>query len=330
MDNDNTLNLDLPSFDQGATRAAVRRAIIRTAFTATVALLALMLVLTLASAGWSVRTSERARFILGRAYQSANPGYLINFSSGPRSRLDFGTDVRGGAQALEPGGFSNVATPITVRLTFYGRISEYTVLPITEIDALFCCIGRSDKSRAATLLKSLPAGVELSARVELKEPLDEAAFSSFRHKLGICGTNTSLENVADPFAAERRYAAEANACESAREGAETAVLRSLVLSPTPQDRSHKLETDADGAHRITWPDFSLVEFNRWASALRRADEPNIRRMLLPTVDEIKRRAREAKIYAFVVTGLRPERLQALLKAPEFGDITIADVALAIA
>jgi hypothetical protein len=329
MSEDDEVPIDLPSFDERTTRAAVRRAILRTALTAAAGILALLVVAGLASGLWSARSDERLRFVMGRAYQSANPGYLVTFASGPRSRLDFGTDLKGAAQALEPGGFSNVATAITVQQNFYGRVTKQTILPPTHIDELFCCVGRSDKDRAAELLKTLPEGVAFSALVELKTPLDETTFTTFRHRLGICGRNIAdaLGRFQDSVARETK---EISGCGSARENSQTAVLAAMVLSPTPQDRANRLETDVDGAHRLTWPDFSLIEFNRWASALRKSDEPNIRKLLLPKVDEIKRRAREGKVYGFIVTGLRPERLRALLNALELGDITIADVALAIA
>lgn len=327
MTDDDDVTIDLPSFDERATRSAMRRAVLRTALTAAIGLLALLMVAASASGLWSARGQKRLRFIMGRAYQAANPGYLVEFAPGPRSRLDFGTDLRGGAQALEPGGFAYVSTAVTVRQSFYGRVTEQTILPTTHIDELFCCVRRSDKDTAPKLLQTLPTGIEFSALVELKTPLEERTFTMFRHRLGICGRNIS-DALAYFREAETRQAQEINGCGSSRQNAQTAVLAAMVLSPTSRERA-KVQESVDGSHRITWPDYSLVEFDRWASALRGSDEPNIRKLLLPGVDEIKRTAREGKIYGFVVTGLRPEPLRALLKAPELADITFADVALAI-
>jgi len=320
--------IDLPPFDEGATRRAVRRAVVRTAITAIGGLLVLLIVASIGSDLWSARTKDRLRFIMGRAYQAANPGYLINFSSGPRSRWDFGTDLNGNAQALEPSGFSNASTNITLRQSFYGRITQQTILTPTHIDELFCCVGRSDKLQAPRLLRELPAAVEFSALVELKTPLDETTFTAFRHRIGICGRD-DIDTFANIQEAEARHIRETNACGGNSES-QTAELAAMILSPTQQVRlAENPGKSLDGAHRLTWPDFSLVEFDRWATALRASDEANMRKLLLPGVEEIKRRARDGKIYGFIVTGLRPDRLSALLKAPEFGDVTIADVALSI-
>src|SRR5688572_30000878 len=135
--NEELPNIDLPAFDERSTRWAVRRAILRTAATAVVGVLVVLAVLGVASTAWSARGKDRMLFIMGRAYQAANPGYLVNFYGPGHSRLDFGTEMEGSAQALEPGGFSSSGLTVTVSQRFYGHIAGHTGLTKTHIDELF-------------------------------------------------------------------------------------------------------------------------------------------------------------------------------------------------
>lgn len=320
-------SFEMPAFDERAMRRAARRALRRTAFRVVIMLLAAVFVLRWTSYAWDARSSSRFKLVMGHAFEVANPGYRIGLHSGSDARFDFSADLIGSAQAWEPQGISSVDATFIIRRDLRGRISRMTNLPETPLSEVFCCDRRDLKQTGGvSLIGDLPRASVLSAAVELKQPMDEATFTAFRRRLSVCAPSRN-----DPLAPDDHFEVEArfemeeeNTCGVQTE--RTAQLVSMLVSPTSHYRAF-VERLPSGPGRLSWPWPTLEQFNAWARVLRDSDGPNLKQLSLPRVAEIKKRAADGKIYGFVATRLRPERLRALLEEPLIGEIYVAEVGL---
>jgi hypothetical protein len=324
---------DLPVFDEKTTRRTVRRATRRTAFLAALTILVAVLAVRGASLAWNRRSADRFELVMARAYEIANPGYLV-FVHNSDARFDFGSELVGTAQAWQPDGFSTSGTQFHIRRNVFGRVTTTTFLPPTRLDNPLHDL-RNNRDPSA--VEDLPRATVMRALIELKAPMDETAFTRFRRGLRVCALNrqdssdfgslTHEEFQARQSALARYESDEAKICGSNPSSGRTGVLVSMMVSPSPHYSHFVEKSSGDGSHRITWPWPTLDRFKDWATQLRASDEPNLKALLLPDVDEFKRRAADGKIYGFIVTRLRPEVLQQLLARPEVGEIYIGEVGL---
>ncbi|MDX6413004.1 MAG: hypothetical protein QOH23_414 [Gaiellaceae bacterium] len=281
-------------FDERATRRAVRRGVIRTAFVAVVWVVAASIFLTIASGLWQSRGDRRDHFaeVAGYGFFAAHPGFRW---TGRGSCCN--TDLRWSELllTLDP----KVASPIAqtselkLRLDLRGRLRDppYQVsLPKTGLDAVS---SSPDKASLRKRLDALPASVVATAIVELRRPLDVSTVYELlaRHQI----TYPDSGGVAV-------YLQSMNA--------------TIVRGPSG--------TFAD--ERVSWPNPAVAGFQSWVKHLHGSDNNVLDGVGLPSVSVLRHIAERPKIYGFVLDHAPPRRLIQFLADPRVSMVRVGDAA----
>ena len=281
-------------FDERATRRAVRRGVIRTAFVAVVWVVGASLLLNVASWLWQARGDRRDHFaeVAGYGFFAAHPGFRW---SGPGSCCN--TDLRWIELmlTLDP----KVASPLTqtselkLRLDLRGRLRDppyQTSLPKTGLDAasLF-----PDKASLRQTLDSLPASVVATAIVELRRPLDVSSAYEL----------LARHHVTYP---------------------DSGGVAVYLQSRNAQITGSTTGTFAD--ERVSWPNPAVAGFQSWVKRLHASDNEVLDGVGLPSVGVLRSIAERPKIYGFVLDRAPPRRLLRFLADPRVSMVRVGDVA----
>jgi hypothetical protein len=284
-------------FDERATRRAVRRGVIRTAFAAVVWVVAASILLTIASWVWQARDGRRDHFgeVAGYGFFAAHPGFRW---SGPGSCCNVDLRSLELLLTLDPKVASSLSqsSELKLRLDLRGRLKDppyQTRLPKTGIDVA----SSSPPARLRKALASLPSSVVATAIVELRRPLDVSAVYALLADHGI--TYPDSERV------------------------------SIYLQPRDVQITGNL-TDSFADERVSWPNPAVAGFQAWVKRLHRSDNPVLDGLGLPPVDVLRRIAEQPKIYGFVLDQASPSQLLRFLVEPDVSTIRVGDIAYNIA
>jgi hypothetical protein len=302
---------ELPEFDERAARRAIRRGIIRTAFSALLLAFVALICLEIVSHFWQTRGDREERFqaVAGLGFLVANPGWQGEPSGCCNSDLtsiELALDIW--PQGASPTG---ERTRAWLRLNLLGRveIDSIPVLPDTAVDE---ALSRGSASKEATreLLSQLPEPVRALAIVELAEPMDAPEFAEFLQAHGVPSGEPELNN-SPPVFLEAPY------------GFDPGLGHVTRLSwPNPQ-----IARDATGIEEARLPQADpLTQFQSWADMLRDDDDGNLERLSLPPADYIKRLAEDPSVHGFLLERATIERLERLLDDPKVRSVNVADVA----
>jgi len=281
-------------FDEQATRRAVRRGVIRTAFVAVVWVVAASILLTIASGLWQARGDRRDHFaeVAGYGFFAAHPGFRW---TGRGSCCN--TDLRWSELllTLDP----KVASPLPqtselkLRLDLRGRLRDppyQTSLPKTGLDAASFS---PDKASLRKTLDSLPASVVATAIVELRRPLDVASVYEL----------LARHHVTYPDS-----------------GGVAVYLQSMNAQITGSTSG----TFAD--ERVSWPNPAVAGFQSWVKRLHGSDNEVLDGLGLPSVSVLQRIAERPRIYGFVLDHAPPSELVRFLADPRVSMVRVGDVA----
>jgi hypothetical protein len=281
-------------FDERATRRAVRRGVIRTAFVAVVWVVAVSILLNIASGLWQTRGDRRDHFaeVAGYGFFAAHPGFRW---TGRGSCCN--TDLRWSELllTLDP----KVASPLQqtselkLRLDLRGRLRDppyQTSLPKTGLDAASFS---PDKPSLRKTLDSLPASVVATAIVELRRPLDVSALYEL----------LARHHVTYPDS-----------------GGVAVYLQSRNATITGSTSG----TFAD--ERVSWPDPAIAGFQSWVKRLHESDNQVLDGVGLPSLSVLRRIAERPKIYGLVLDHASPGRLLQFLADPRVSMVRVGDVA----
>jgi len=284
-------------FDERATRRAVRRGILRTAFVAVVWVVAIGIVVEYASEIWQGRGDREDHFsqIVGYGFFAGHPGFR---REGWPSCCN--TDARSVAVSLtlDP----KVASPIEqsmemqFRLDLRGRLKDPVFdndLPRTGVDAA----ARTSKTHLRRLLRSLTPDVAATAVAELQPPLDvDSAFRLLaRHSL----EPSPFEEVA------------------------------VYLQPADV----QITASVDGRfqdQRVGWPSPAVAGFQAWVKSLRESDNEVLDGLGLPSVSGLRRIAERPRIYGLILDQASPKRLLGFLDDPQVRELRVGDIAFNLA
>jgi hypothetical protein len=281
-------------FDERATRRAVRRGVIRTAFIAVVWVVAASILLTIASGLWQARGDRRDHFakVAGYGFFAAHPGFRW---TGRGSCCN--TDLRWTelVLTLDP----KVASPLPqtsqlkLRLDLRGRLRDrpyQTSRPKTGLDAASFS---SDKASLRKTLDALPASVVATAIVELRRPLDVAAVYEL----------LARHHITYPDS-----------------GGVAVYLQSMNATITGSTSG----TSAD--ERVSWPNPAVAGFQSWVKRLHESDNEVLDGIGLPAVSVLRRIAERPRIYGFVLDHAPPSELVRFLADPSVSMVRVGDVA----
>lgn len=316
-------------FDDRAIRKLVRRAVLRTAATAVVWIFLASVLIMGAGRAWATRDSDRFEYVFGTAFRVANPAYSVIIGVGDPGRptkvnWDLSAEFRGGAQALTVSSFSSVQLPASLTRTRVGKITEKTILPDTRLSRLVDT-GAKESSRIA--LDRLPESIKASAVIEFASPLKLDDFTDFRIRHGMCADMNHDYHVStqEEVVRTNEWLKESRAC---KEG--TTRLGPLFLEPTgvgAEVFDGRSKRSTPGHKRTTWDDPYLTGLTGWANSLKRSDDYNLNELVLANSTELKRIAKEKRIYGFIVTNAAPQDLRRLMDEELVETVTIADVEL---
>jgi hypothetical protein len=281
-------------FDERATRRAVRRGVIRTAFVAIVWVVGAFIFLTTASGLWQIRGDRRDHFaeVAGYGFFAAHPGFRW---TGRGSCCN--TDLRSSelSLTLDP----KVASPLSqtselkLHLDLRGRLRNplyQASLPKTGIDATSF---NPHKASLRKTLAALPASVVATAIVELRRPLDVSAVYELLARHQITYPDSRVVAV---------------------------YLQSMNATVTGSTSG----TFAD--ERVSWPNPAVAGFQSWVKHLRESDDDVLDGVGLPSVSVLRRIAERPKIYGFVLDHAPPRRLIQFLADPRVRMVRVGDVA----
>jgi hypothetical protein len=282
-------------FDERATRRAVRRGVIRTAFVAIVWVVAASFLLSIASWLWQARGDRRDHFaeVAGYGFFAAHPGFRW---SGPGSCCNVDLRWIELMLTLDP----KVASPLAqaselkLRLDLRGRLRDrpyQTSLPKTGLDA--APFSPPGKVSLRKTLDSLPSSVVATAIVELRRPVDVSSVYELlaRHHI----TYPDSRTVA------------------------------VYLQPLHAQLTGSTSgTFAD--ERVSWPNPAVAGFQSWVKRLRKSDNQVLDGLGLPSVSVLRSIAERPKIYGFVLDHASPRQLLRFLADPQVSMIRVGDIA----
>ena len=277
-------------FDERATKRAVRRGVVRTAFTAVVWVALALIGLNVVSSIWQTRGDRGEHFasVVGYGFFAARPGFTGHPPAGCCS-----TSLR----TLEVGLTADpkTASPLEqsvdlwFELDLRGRLGSevFSYIPPTGVDA---ALGASEPTGSD--LSDLPDGVVATAVVELRRPLDVGRFHQLLERHGIGAFDTS--DVA------------------------------VYLQPYRRTSFDHFGGWYD--ERVSWPNPAVAGFQAWVKTLRSSDDEVLDRLGLLPVRELARIAAAPQIYGFVLDQAPPDRLRAFAADPAVKWVAVGDVA----
>lgn len=280
-------------FDERATKRAVRRGVVRTAFTAVVWVALALIGLQVVSLIWQDRGDRGEHFalVVEHGFVAARPGFAAH---GPASCCSTGLRSLEALLSVDP----KIASPLeqSVHLRFEldlrGRLGHevFSNLPATGVDAALAETPSGDP--AASNLDDLPEGVVATAVVELRGPLSPARFYELLARNGL----------------------------DEHEEGEVAV----YLQPYERESFEVQGTWFD--ERVSWPSPAVAGFQAWVKALRSSDDEVLDRLGLLPVSELERIAATPEIHGFVLDRATPARLRAFAADPAVRAVALGDVA----
>jgi hypothetical protein len=278
-------------FDEKATKRAVRRGVVRTAFVAVVWVILGLTVVSVVSAAWQTRGDRGEHFadVVGYGFVAARPGFGTH---GPAGCCN--TDLRSleAWQSVDPKTAGPLEQSVELRfeLDLRGRLGDevFSDLPPTGVDAALAAFDPEGESR----LGELPDGVVATAVGELRRPLDVASFYRLLQRRGIGDFDS--ENVA--------------------------------VYVQPYERTEADMTGTWYDERVSWPNPALAGFQAWVKTLRSSDDEVLDRLGLPPVRDLEQIAAAPQIYGFVLDQASPARLRSLAADPAVEWVTVGDVA----
>lgn len=283
----------LPPFDSKATRRAVLRGLLRTAFLTLLLLLVGSLVLQQLSFVLQTRGDRRQHMqdVVGQGLGVANPDYDFN---------GFGccnTDLNGMSLVINgaPRGPGDVASTPTLFLkqNLWGRLRGPVFLQQTPLDQQLRRISgqgpaRGEAAAARNLLTRLGPPLRLSAVVEFARPMSPAEFQRF-------SANKNLPPFALP----------------------------ILLGPGRTASEERSGRPSNGTP-LSWPDPDPRAFVEWVGGLRDSDEDNLADIGLPDLDVLRAAADDPRIYGYVVDSATGPELDRLLDDSRVGTVRVAD------
>ena len=281
-------------FDERATRRAVRRGVVRTAFTAVVWVALTLTGLSIVSSIWQTRGDREEHFanVVRHGFVAARPGFE---GAGPASCCNAGLRSLEAGLSVDP----KTAGPLEQSLFLWfeldlrGRLGHevFSDLPPTGVDA-----AHESLEPPAGALDELPNGVVATAVVELARPLDVASFHRLLARGGIGRFDT--RNVA------------------------------VYL----QQRQPSSPRTFGGWYdeRVSWPNPAIAGFQAWVKTLRASDDEVLDRLGLPPVGELRRIAETPRIHGFVLDQATPARLRAFEADSAVESVAVGDVAFNLA
>jgi hypothetical protein len=306
---------ELPEFDERAARRAIRRGILRTAFSALLLGFIALICLEIVSHFWQKRGDREERFqaVAGLGFLVANPGWEGEPSGCCNSDLtsiELFLDVWPRSSDA-----TGEKTRAWLRLNLLGRI-EYDSIPILPETPVDAALSRGSPNKEATreLLTQLPEPVRAMAIVELTEPLDASDFARLLRDHGVPSGQPELHN-SPPVFLEEPYT-------RFDEGAD-AVEEWHLSWPNPSVAAAATGTE----ERLLPTADPLTQFTAWADMLRDGDDGNLERLNLPSAEYIKQVAENPGVHGFVLERATVERLEGLLDDERIRSVNVADVAV---
>ena len=277
-------------FDERATKRAVRRGVVRTAFTAVVWVALTLIGVGIVSSLWQTRGDRGEHFasVVGYGFFAARPGFT---GHPPASCCSTGLRTLEVGLTADPKIASPLEQPVQLsfELDLRGRLGHevFSELPPTGVDA---ALGASEP--IGSNLADLPDGVDATAVVEFRRPLDVARFHQLLARRGMGGFEA--ENVA------------------------------VYLQPYERTSFETFGNWYD--ERVSWPNPAVAGFQSWVKTLRASDDEVLDRLGLPPVRELGRIAAAPQIYGFVLDQAPPARLRAFAADPAVKWLAVGDVA----
>ena len=274
-------------FDERATKRAVRRGVVRTAFTAVVWVVLVLIGLSFLSSVWQRRGDREKHFanVVGYGFLAGRPGFS---GHPPAGCCNTGFRTITAWLSVDPKTASPLdqSQELSFDLDLRGRLDDdvFSDLPPTGVDAALA-------AGPTQALGDLPDGVVATAVVELRQPLDPSRFWKLLVRHGI-----------DEFDAETL---------------------AVYLQPYARDPTH-LDRFLD--ERVSWPNPGVAGFQAWVKSLRTSDDDLLDGLGLPPVRELERIAATPRIYGFVLDKVTPARLRDFAADPAVEWIAVGDVA----
>ena len=276
-------------FDERATKRAVRRGVVRTAFTSVVWVVLTLIGVGILSSIWQTRGDRGEHFadVVGWGFLAARPGFGGHPPAGCCN-----TELRTITAWLEVD--PKTASPLeqseqlSFELDLRGRLGDevFSDLPPTGVDAALA----SAPSRSR--LDDLPDGVVATAVVELRRPLSPAQFWALLERHGSDGFGLDTLRFAVYLQPYGRFA----------------------------------HSDGWLDERVSWPDPGVAGFQAWVKTLRASDDEVLDRLGLPPLRELVRIAAAPQIYGFVLDQATPRRLRTFAADPAVRWVAVGDVA----
>lgn len=295
---------ELPEFDNKIFRKAVRSVIARTVFWTLIVVTVGPLLLEITTGVVSTRGGREERFgrFMDGALALAYPGYELNTLCCRRGRaLDLWT--RNDLRPRQPFP-AEVGIKLDLRQNAFGRLDPADAsvrIPTGRLGGVL--LPAPEKPATRRLLTHLPKAIVVSVAVELSAPVGPSGF----------------REVAERF--NLRVAARASDWVDPTD-------TPIILTPNDAiTRSTRFPFTK--IRHLVWPNADLAQFQRWARQLRTHDDHNLSALGLPSSAEIKRFAREGKVYGFVLERISPARLLKLLEDPLVKGIGIEIVEFAL-
>jgi hypothetical protein len=298
-------------------RRAVFQGLIRTAFSAVLVLFVGYGVLFIASSLWQTRGDREDRFglVLGTGFEVAHPDYEM---AGVPYCCNVNLTSLELVLSLTPRTASFTAPIVNdrLRISLRGRVERDSV-PILDQTPISAALQQPAPTPGQTraVLKGLPRSITTFAIVQLRKPLGMRAF---RRLLGRHGYMTLLD--VPPIFLESPYLRRSSDYGPG----------SPLTWPGPVDTPHELgdsDVSTAGSGLIGPEDVnSLAQFRAWARELRPSDDRNLGVVGLPSAEEIKAVAANARVHGFIAERASVTRLRRLLADREVASVNVADAA----
>jgi hypothetical protein len=277
-------------FDERATKRAVRRGVVRTAFTAVVWVALALIGLSIVSSIWQTRGDRGDHFadVVGYGFLAARPGFG---GSTPAGCCNTSLRTLEAWLTVDPktAGPLEQSLQLWFELDLRGRLEEevFSDLPPTGVDAALASFEPSGGS-----LADLPDGVVATAVVELRRPLDVSRFHQLLARHGIGAFET----------------------------------RDVAVYLQPYEPSSFDSTGDWPDQRVSWPNPAVAGFQSWVKMLRASDDKVLDRLGLPHVPELERIAATPRIHGFVLDQATPTRLRTFAADLSVKWVAVGDVA----
>ncbi|MFI6596243.1 hypothetical protein ACIBHX_08345 [Nonomuraea sp. NPDC050536] len=282
---------DLPDFDPGRTRKAVRRGLYRTVTIVLAILLVLALAATEGSRLVQMRGDREERMVdvLGTAFKLYNPGYVIDWATccetSPWS-MSFTVD----AKPLIAGYSSYGGAYYPISQDFFGRVDH---LPLgneakTPLSTALSDLGTDmrPKDEVRKVLARLPSDLRALAVVEFVKPLNDQEMRAFN---GYCPTSVVYEHRPSDMP--------------------------ITWGDTTWDRGPV----GDGC------EWRLRNFRAWVNVLQDSDQANLSSFGL-SLDRLRKAASDGLAYAYVDNLTSIAKLRKIIEDPRVKTVRLADAA----